>query len=199
MNFLLSVLQIHTPTFVKKRALKELFHSTAAAFGCQAPPLDGLSPDECLSQYALFTQSHVEELVRSDQTSGASGTSEALRLLQERLYLNACQLGQTYGRMLHLRTIEEVMATGRILYRILGIDFQGNVQGDVVISRCNFSRFYSGQVCQIMSAMDCGLFAGLSGGGQLVFTSRITEGQPCCRARFTLGDRAGLPLREGAV
>ncbi len=104
--------------------------------------------------------------------------------------MNAYQLGQMHGQMLRVRTIEEVMAMGRILYRILGIEFQGNAQGGVVISHCYFSRFYSGQVCRIMSAMDQGLFAGLSGGGQLVFTSRITEGQPCCRARFTLQEGA---------
>jgi general L-amino acid transport system permease protein len=31
-----------------------------------------------------------------------------------------------------------------------------------------------------------GLLAGLAGGGELVFIERITEGQPCCRACFTL-------------
>ena len=181
MNLLLPLLQIYTPMCVKKRALKELFNFTAAAFGCQVPPIEGLSPDECLYQYTMFTQGHVEAFIQGGHD---------LQALQERLYVNAYQLGQMHGQMLRVRTIEEVMAMGRILYRILGIEFQGNAQGAVVISHCYFSRFYSGQVCRIMSAMDQGLFAGLSGGGQLVFTSRITEGQPCCRARFTLQEGA---------
>ena len=76
------------------------------------------------------------------------------------------------------------MDIGRVLYRILDIDLQGDARGEVVISRCYFSRFYSGEVCRLMSAMDRGLFAGLSNGGELTFSSRITEGQPCCRAHF---------------
>jgi hypothetical protein len=78
-----------------------------------------------------------------------------------------------------------VMDIGRVLYRILDIDLQGDARGEVVISRCYFSRFYSAEVCRLMSAMDRGLFAGLSNGGELTFSSRITQGQPCCRAHFT--------------
>ena len=77
------------------------------------------------------------------------------------------------------------MALSRVLYRLLDIEFQGE-EGDIVISRCSFSRFYSGPICQVMSAMDRGLFAGLSNGKQLVFTARITEGQAQCRAHLSV-------------
>ena len=63
-------------------------------------------------------------------------------------------------------------------------DLQGDARGEVVINRCYFSRFFSSEVCRLMSAMDAGLFAGLSNGGVLTFSCRITEGQPCCRAHF---------------
>ena len=76
------------------------------------------------------------------------------------------------------------MALARVLYRLLDIEFQGDEVGDVVVSRCYFSRFYSGQVCQVMSAVDRGLFAGLSDGRQLLFSARITEGQGRCRAHL---------------
>ena len=175
MNLLVTLLQIHTPEYVKKRALIQLFKFTAAAFGCEAPPLARLSSDEGLLQYALFTQSHVEGLIRS---------ARDLETVQHRLYQNAVELGKLHGKRLRIHTVKDTMAIGRVLYRILGIEFQGNAQGEVIIRRCYFSRFYSSQVCQIMSAMDRGLFAGLSNGGQLDFSSRITEGQPCCRAHF---------------
>ena len=42
-----------------------------------------------------------------------------------------------------------------------------------------------------MSAMDRGLLAGLAGGGDLIFSQRITEGYTCCRARFAV---AGHPF-----
>jgi len=176
-NLLVTLLQIHTPEYVRKRALSQLFKFTVAAFGCDVPPILTLSSDECLLQYALFTQSHVEGLIRDGRD---------LETVQHCLYQNAVELGKMHGKRLRIHTIEDTMAIGRVLYRILGIEFQGNAQGEVVIRRCHFSRFYSSQVCQIMSAMDRGLFAGLSNGGQLDFSSRITEGQPYCRAHFAL-------------
>jgi hypothetical protein len=114
------------------------------------------------------------------------------------------------GRLLYVRTVEETMAAGRLLYRMLGIDFQGDARGEVprrgrsprrwpsgystreegergevTIARCYFSSYYSPQVCRLMSAMDQGLFAGLSGGGRLIFMTRITEGYDHCQAQFT--------------
>ena len=118
--------------------------------------------------------------------------------LQERLYWNAYRLGRTPGWLLRVQGVDDVMALGRSLYDILDIDFYGSVSdsvsgsdsGEITISRCYFSSFYSPEACQVMSAMDRGLLAGLAGGGELMFSQRITEGHPCCRARFTL---AGSP------
>ena len=145
-------------------------------------PLGGLSSDERLSVFASFTRDQV-----AGAHSGASLPGRDLEAVQQRLYDNAYRLGRRTGRLLGVRGVSDTMAVGRILYRILDIEFQGDAQGDVLISRCYFSGFYSGRVCQVMSAMDWGLLAGLAGSGQLIFSSRITEGQPCCRARFTLG------------
>jgi hypothetical protein len=175
MGLLVSVLQIYMPDFVKKRALTELFKSTAAAFEAEVPPLAGLDSEECLAQYARFAQTQAEQRLRDGREVEA---------VAQRLYRNAVEMGQPYGKLLRLGTVQDVMAIGRVLYRILDIDLQGDARGEVVINRCYFSRFYSGEVCRLMSAMDCGLFAGLSNGGELTFTCRITEGQPCCRAHF---------------
>ena len=181
MNVLVTLGQVYIPGWVKKRAFSELFDSTAEAFRCPVPPIKGLSLEQRLRQYALFTQSHAAEALQDGGDVAA---------VQERLYENAYRLGARYRRWLRVRTIEDVMATGRILYRVLGIEFEGNAQGDVVIRRCFFSAFYSSEVCQVMSAMDRGVFAGLSGGSQLVFSARITEGHNCCQA--TLHPPAGL-------
>jgi len=54
----------------------------------------------------------------------------------------------------------------------------------VIIKYCGFSRFYTGRVCRLISALDGGTFAGLSGGGKLEFSQRITEGHDCCRGRL---------------
>ncbi len=184
MSLLVSLLQIYTPEYVKKKALRELFSSTAAAFEAEVPPLAGFSSQECLAQYARFTQTQAEQRLHSGRGDASDDASE-IEALEQRLYRNAVEMGRRYGKWLRLGTVQDVMAIGRVLYRILDIDLQGDARGEVVISRCYFGRFYSAEVCRLMSAMDRGLFAGLSNGGELAFTSRITEGQPCCRAHFS--------------
>jgi len=174
-------LETHMPACVRKRALWALFRATARAFDRPVPPLAGLSADECLFRYAQFTEGQVAELLQD---------GDDLPAVQERLYRNAYELGRACKRASRIRTVEDAMALGRVLYRLLDIELQGDEGGDVVINRCYFSRFYSGQVCQVMSAMDRGLFAGLSDGRQLVFFARITEGQAWCQAHLNVqGDK----------
>ena len=171
------LLGIYTPAFVRQRALRALFQCTAAALEVVPPALGRLSADALLRQYAQFTSGRVADLIEGGHDIPA---------VQQRLHQGAVALGQRWGSAFRIRNMEDMRRVGRVLYRMLGIDFQCDPQGAVVISRCFFSDAYSAQVCQVMSAMDRGLFAGLSGGGQLEFSGRITEGQPCCRARFTL-------------
>jgi hypothetical protein len=166
----------HVPPFVKRQALALLFGATAAAFECARPRLRGLSYEQCLLAYATFTAERAGKALHGGDLSE----------LRARLYRNAYRLGQVPGRLLRVRGVDDVMALGRFLYGILDIDFQGSGSGDIVIGRCYFSRFYSADVCRLMSGMDRGLLAGLAGTGELVFSQRITEGRPCCRARFTL-------------
>ncbi len=169
-------LEIYTPEFVKRRAIAELFHATAAAFEADVPSIGGLGSQTCLSEYARFTQRQAEQALRDGR---------AVAVIKQRLYWNAVAMGARYGRWLRLWSAADVMAVGRVLYRILETDFQGDAAGEVVVSRCYFSRYFSADVCRLMSAADDGLFAGLSNGGRLTFSARITEGRPCCRAQFT--------------
>jgi len=152
------------------------------------PRLRGLSRGQCLLAYARFTAEQADEALRR---------GEDLPALQARLYENAYRLGRTSGVVLRARTVADVMALGRFLYGILDIDFIGNDNGEITIGRCYFSDFYSPGVCQVMSAMDRGLLAGLAGGGELAFSQRITEGHAGCRARFALaGNPALVPSWE---
>jgi hypothetical protein len=176
-NVLLPRLLAHTPPVVKREALVQLFQATAAAFRCEMPALRGLSREQCLLAYARFTADRAEEVLRHGDDPAE---------LQERLYRNAYRLGRMPGRLLGVRSVDDVMALGRLLYGILDIEFYGSGSGEITISRCYFSSFYSPEVCRVMSAMDRGLLAGLAGAGDLVFIQRITEGQPCCRGHFTL-------------
>ena len=177
MNQVVAFLGAHLPACVRKRALWALFRATARAFERPVPPLAGLSADECLLRYAQFTQDRVAELLLN---------GDHLVAVQERLYRNAYELGRACKRVSRTRTLKDAMALSRVLYRLLDIEFQGEEGGDIVVSRCSFSCVYSGPVCQVMSAMDRGLLAGLSDGRQLVFTARITEGQAQCRAHLSV-------------
>jgi hypothetical protein len=174
-NRVVVLLETQLPACVRKGALRVLFRATARAFDRPVPPLAGLSADERLLRYAQFTQGQVTQLLRKGSD---------LTAVQERLYRNAYALGRACRRVSRICTVGEAMALGKVLYRLLGTEFQGEEGGDVVISRCYFSGFYSGQVCQVMSAMDRGLFAGLSDGRELVFFERITEGRARCRAHL---------------
>jgi hypothetical protein len=170
-----SVLQHYTPGFIRKMALTQLFKFTAAAFEVNVPKLAGLSSDECLARYARFAATQADQRLQDGRE---------IETLEKRLYENAVEMGKQQRLWFRPRSMQEMMAVGRVLYRMLQIDFQGDAHGDVVIASCYFSGFYSCEVCRLMSSMDQGLFAGLSNGGQLAFTARITEGRPCCRGYF---------------
>ena len=177
MNLALKVLNIYKPSSVRKNGLKQLFSIAAEAFESPILDIQGLSADECLRQFALFTKNQVEKLIN---------TGNDLEAVKKRLYQKAFQLGEKYRKKFRIQNLNDVMSTARIFYHIIGIKFKGNAMGEVVIKRCYFSNVYNDQVCQVMSVMDSGLLAGLANGGELIFRSRITENQSCCQANFVL-------------
>jgi len=167
--------QIYIPQCVKKRKLKELFSCTASAFECNPPEIQGLSFGECLEKFASFTKVETERSIRQGKD---------LQIIKSRLFQNAFRIGENLRNKFRVTTIEEVMIMSRILYGILEIDFHGAAQGEITIKRCFFSNKYSSQVCRVISSLDEGVIAGLSGGGQFEFSERITEGKDCCKARL---------------
>jgi hypothetical protein len=163
------------PEFIKKRKLKELFRLTADTFQCELPALKGLSFTECLTRYAIFTREQAESCLMG----GCS-----LEEVKDRLYNNSYRFGKSLRKSLHIRTLKEAVIAFAFIYKLIGIDLQSNEQGEIIIRKCFFSKYYSGEVCKLISSLDEGLTAGLSGGGRLSFTQRITEGCSCCKASF---------------
>ena len=174
MGFLLTISQIYLPPFIQKNRLNELFRATADAFQGQAPQLKGYSLDQYLTKYALFTMENTERLIKQGSEYEA----------KERLYCNARRIGQNIREELKIQTLEEVMRACEVIYKALKIEFRGDLQGHICIHSCFFSSFYSSDVCRIISSLDEGLIAGLSGGHRLEFSQRITEGSRCCRAHL---------------
>jgi hypothetical protein len=171
MGLLLAVSRLYVPGFIQKRKLEMLFEATAGAFGCAAPFTGGLSCDDKLKLYAQFTREQADKALRQGKELETRG----------RLFQNACRIGRQLKQDFKVSDTE-VMRAAALVYRMLNIDFQGGPEGQIVIRRCFFSAFYTGQVCRLISSLDEGLLVGLAGGGRLSFTRRITEGDECCRA-----------------
>jgi hypothetical protein len=175
MNLLARLLDLHTPDLVKERILDELFAATAAGFGRAAPATTGLPYDERLAAYARFTRDEAEQAIREGRD---------LVEVQNRLRREAFALGQRLRDIFSVAGPDEALVVARPLYRAIGIDFRGTPAGEVTVSRCFFRDFYTPEICRLISVLDEGVLAGLAGGGQLVFSQRLTEGYGCCRARF---------------
>jgi predicted ArsR family transcriptional regulator len=182
MSLALRLLDGHVPAVVRRAALRALFATTAAGFGCPLPPLDGLDADALLHRYAQFTR---------DQAEAALRDRRDLPALQDRLERGARARGARLRAGLRLRTTEDAMAAARMVYGLLDIDLRGNERGEITVRRCPFSEVYSAEVCRLVGALDSGLLAGLSGADRLKFTQRITEGAPACLARLRPRRRAG--------
>lgn len=172
MGIALMLSELYVPEFIKKPMLLRLFQVTAEAFRVNPPLLNNLSYKECLRTYAEFTQDQAQKLIDQGNIQAESS----------RLFENASRLGLEFRERFHVRKIQEVMRAGRILYRQIGIDFHGEHSGDIVVRSCYFSAYYSVGICQMISSLDAGLLSGLSNGGQLRFSSRITGGASCCQA-----------------
>ena len=180
MNLRLLALKIYIPVFIKKKKLDELFQLTALAFGCDSPERKGQSFKERLKTYAMFTRSEAEQCLKE---------GNELEEVKKQLFQSSYRLGLDIKRKFRLRSSNDVMDMSRILYRILGIDFIGKSCGDVTITNCFFSDYYSPRICQLISSLDEGLAAGLSEGGSLSFSQRITENKDCCKARFVMPEK----------
>jgi hypothetical protein len=172
MILLLRMFSAMAPAGIKRRELHNLFRVTASAFGCTDPSLAGLSFDQCLSEYARFTRSEALKICAPGGDREGAG---------ERLFQGGRMLGERIRRLCLVATFEDAVQAMRILYRTIGIHSRS--EGcRVTVSSCYFSSAYSSGVCGLVSALDDGIFSGLSGGGRLKFNRRITDGYSCCSA-----------------
>ena len=165
-----------TPGFLKKRELKKLFEVVASAYGSVVPSTAGLSYPQSLTLFAKFTA------METAKASERHADIESIRIL---LYQGAFDFGMNIRRQWRISDTSGVMDVGRMLYSFLGIEFNGTSEGLIDITRCLFADYYSPQTCRVISSLDEGVMAGLSAGGTLVFSRRITEGFHSCRANFT--------------
>jgi hypothetical protein len=176
-NLLGELAQIYVPTYLKRRQLMSLFEITGSAFGAEPPKLVRRTYAECLKEYALFTKSLVERSIDNLHNLG---------IARQQLCHQSYDLGKTIRRRFDITTTKDVMTACSLIYKCLGIEFEGMDNGAITVRSCFFSKYYSEEVCGVISCLDKGLVAGLSGGGKLSFTQKLTEGMDCCKAELVL-------------
>lgn len=177
MNLLGKIACYYIPSLIKRKNLIQLIRLSANAFQSEPPDTKGKSYDQCLKEFAYFTQKKAGEAIVS---------KDNIQQIKKRLYRNAFLMGHNIRKLLAVGNQNEVMTISRRLYSFLHIDFIGNSSGQIIIKKCFFSTYYSKEVCQLISALDEGIIAGLSGGGKLSFNQRITEGQSCCLGQLIM-------------
>ncbi|HET7929467.1 MAG TPA: hypothetical protein VFM40_07945 [Actinomycetota bacterium] len=175
MSLLLRALEVHVPKGMERRALRRLFEVTADGFGRDPGDLSGLDRRALLDRYASYTRGCAERLLADGEIDRVS----------DRMWNDAYLLGTSLRRRLRVRGREDELRAARLVYRMIGIDLWADGCGQVTVARCAFAERYSPQVCALMSSLDAGLIAGLTRGGRLTFSERITQGRPRCLARIS--------------
>lgn len=192
---LTKIVRLYTPEFIKKKKMEELFRLTADAFQSEMPEFRGLSFSDSLLKYALFTKEQAERCLQEESL---------IEEVKYRLYNNSFAFGRNLRKRLHIMSWEKSVTALKSAYKFIGIDFQYGRQGETlndrddfiakqecfVIGQCFFSRYYSAEVCRLISSLDEGLAAGLTGGGILCFAQRITDGSSCCKGCLYRMDQA---------
>ena len=177
MSLRIRALPRRTPDPVKRWAVRALFRTTVDAFGAPMPDLRRRSTDAILASYAAYT-----DVLARDVALDPERRSQ----VERRLHENTERLGRRVRRALGVRSTTDALEVAHRLYDFIGIDLIGDERGCVVVTRCAFAARYSPDVCRLMSASDAGLLAGLTDGGRLAFTERITSGSPVCMATLAV-------------
>ena len=172
------------PRLLRKVFLMRLFRLTAGAFGAPAPRVRG-TPAQILDSYSAFTKEQAERVMQD---------SSRVAEVQRGLFAHASSLGARLRSSLGVSSTGEAMEVARALYRLIDVDFSGTAapgscdagcasgtSACFTVSRCSFSACYPPAVCRLISSLDAGLLAGLTRGGKMIFTQRITEGASACK------------------
>jgi len=117
------------------------------------------------------------------------GRDGAIRAGREALFPVGKLLGEEARRELSAGDgPDDMERAARVLYRALGIDFTlERVPGGTMlmrVHRCALAAHYSPEACEILSAADEGVVAGLSPDYAMAFERRMTAGPKECLARI---------------
>ena len=177
---LLTLLEKHTPEFVRSIQIQILLNATTSAFGRPEKRVWHLPGDRALAAYTAFTKECMSEPAAD----------------RRRVYRCAYMLGRKVRNITGFSAERDRERLVIWLYGNIGIRMMGHLPGEIVIPSCYFGQFYTPAQCRTMSLMDQGIISGICGGGKLIFTKRITQGYSRCAACL-LQKKAAEPGRDG--
>ncbi|OGB60032.1 MAG: hypothetical protein A2Y94_14135, partial [Caldithrix sp. RBG_13_44_9] len=122
MNLLGKIACYYIPTAIKRKNLSHLIRLSARAFECEPPDIRGKSYQQCLQEFAFFTQKAATEVIARKGN---------VQKVKKRLYRHAFMMGYNLRKLFKVRTPDEVMLISKRLYDILKIDFQGDSSGNI--------------------------------------------------------------------
>jgi predicted ArsR family transcriptional regulator len=172
MSLRLALAELYMPALLRRAGLDELAAAAATAYDCPRPQWQRRSHPERLQEFAYFTAGRAA-------MAGGNGRGVAVR---NQLRRESEELGRRLRRRLGVGSLDEALRTLKLLYRQIGIEMGTPEQTRIEITSCLFSPLYDPATCRLMSAMDEGIVAGLTGGWQLRFEARLTEGASSCVA-----------------
>jgi len=196
MGLRLAFLYFWTPSYVIRRELRNLSDQTNAALcsllATYAPKLQIPQNDPLLTskgvkaRRAAMAQMHAQMV---DALASSIGRDRAVSLGREALFAVGVDLGRQTRRKLGVgENPNDLIKASKILYRILCIGFhiewQDQANAVAVIERCALADQYSKLTCEVLSATDEGVIAGLQPNVTMKFTQYITGGCQNCKAQL---------------
>lgn len=191
MGLKLDLISLWMPEFILKKELEHIGQVTIRELdqliqdniplyseSFNMPALKGNS-NEIRKIIALEHNKRVELLIDS------LGRDKAITLGRGALFKVGKDLGSELKNRLGVgESLKELIKAARILYRVLGIDFEVLMEekSTMVVKRCTLAQFYTPTTCQVLSAADEGVIQGLNPEIKLKFTKRMTDGNTCCLA-----------------
>lgn len=188
MNIKLRLLSIWTPKFILKRELKRTSHLTIEYLDqllkqngiplSQEEPIKG-NLEEIRAHMGSIHDQRVASLIK------ILGREKAIEQGKPKMYAAGLKLGHEARELLNIESIEDAFAAAKILYKVLGIEFNIKYEQKNIIlyiNSCALAEQYSAETCIIMSSADKGILKGLNEGLDMEFIDRITTGAEKCKA-----------------
>lgn len=196
MGLKLRLAAVWTPSWAMRRMLARVDSATSRALDglvgrrageATAPPPGATRARRGLEEARAAMASRHEASVRA--LVDAVGRARAVELGRQAMYPVGVMLGREASKELSVGGgPRELERAARVLYRVLGIHFELEEQGDgttlMRVDRCALARHYSEEACLVLSAADEGVVAGLSPDRSMLFERRMTGGCEVCVARI---------------